>query len=163
MCFWMNLGNVFRIQTLLLTLLQCMVAQDFQAKESNIRFEVSDLRNLTCLVIEVSSNLTFYIINEESNTSYTIDSMHRGSGNCSLRNGSFVNMFLTKGYILQWFWIFTPEPFMEMFGLGFNTVGAEEYLLHGTYSLTKLTVYKYGTDELYSANLSASSDAWILI
>lgn len=44
---------------------------------------------------------------------------------------------------------------MEMFGQGFNTVGAEEYLLHGTYSLTNLSVYNEDTNEIYYANVTA--------
>lgn len=78
-----------------------------------------------------------------------------GSGSCDLRNGSFVNMPLQNGYIMHWHWLFDPEPFMEMFGQGFNTVGAEEYLLHGTYTLANLTVTNVATKEIFRANTTS--------
>ena len=64
-------------------------------------------------------------------------------------------MHVQQGYEIRWYWFFTPEPFMEMFGQGFNTVGAEEYLLHGTYSLTNLSIYNENTKEIFLANISA--------
>lgn len=52
---------------------------------------------------------------------------------------------------MHWRWLFEPEPFMEMFGQGFNTVGAEEYLLHGTYTLLNLTLTDSVTKEVLRA------------
>ncbi|KAH9285121.1 hypothetical protein ECG_02906 [Echinococcus granulosus] len=111
--------------------------------------------DIPCVVVEVSCNSSFSIIKNDENVSFAFDYTHNGSGSCSLRSGSFVNMRLQKGYIVHWFWFFTPEPFMEMFGQGFNTVGAEEYLLHGTYALTNLSVFNEFTNETYCANVTA--------
>lgn len=56
---------------------------------------------------------------------------------------------------MHWHWLFEPESFMEMFGQGFNTVGAEEYLLHGTYTLASLTVTNAITKETFRANTTS--------
>ncbi|EUB63362.1 hypothetical protein EGR_01853 [Echinococcus granulosus] len=148
-------GNAFQMLSLILILIQCILLPVIKSKSYILHYEFTDFMDIPCVVVEVSCNSSFSIIKNDENVSFAFDYTHNGSGSCSLRSGSFVNMRLQKGYIVHWFWFFTPEPFMEMFGQGFNTVGAEEYLLHGTYALTNLSVFNEFTNETYCANVTA--------
>ncbi|VDN98857.1 unnamed protein product [Rodentolepis nana] len=144
------------ILVLLMLLQSSLPLSDHSAYEV-ITYEFVDKTNTTCVIIEIPKNSSFYITKPDENISIAFDDPTKGSGKCDLRNGTFVNMPLQNGYNLQWHWLFDPEPFMEMFGQGFNTVGAEEYLLHGTYALANLTVTNMATKEILRANTTSYS------
>lgn len=79
-------------------------------------------------------------------------------GECSIPNGTFMDVMFTNNYTLHIRWTFEQDPLVNDPADGYSMVGAEPDRLHGVYTLRELSVWNNSTEEFLYANTSEKSN-----
>nr|VZI07123.1 unnamed protein product [Spirometra erinaceieuropaei] len=142
--------------SLLFTTIWCGTADTYNISVVNF-FVKSTTDSTPCAGLEIPKNTTLILTDSVPLQTEHLHAEQEAMGECSVRNGTFMDIMLSNNYTLHIRWTFEQDPLVNDPADGYSMVGAEPDRLHGVYNLRELSVWNNNTDEFLYANISDKS------
>ncbi|VDN10022.1 unnamed protein product [Dibothriocephalus latus] len=120
-------------------------------------FIKSEVDSTPCAGLELPQNASLIFTDSVPSQIEIPRIEQEAAGECSVPNGTFIDVMFTNNYTLHVRWTFEQDPLVNDPADGYSMVGAEPDRLHGVYILQELSVWNNSTDELLYANTSVKS------